>query len=522
MAILRNYARVGENTRAVEPWFTLQEGPRGYSLELKAACRRMANARLPVIPMSCPRCFLPSCFSWKVCYNPGYAGAWVFTCQSCKKHHFPPQWGPTEEQLKCIEKQRRDDVSGSAAAKARIRKATAERARKARAVHEHIETQPRYVKLKDRVARPLGISSNIPLGRSKGAPTPMREIKLVLWYKEDELPMTKMVQMKDACRICLADYSWVREACLAWTTRVFDHWLFDIGQWEAIPDAKCKVEVKPDAQTLFVRIKGLRCTGLGHELRLQEEKSGQHFTNTSKMPRDILEQDMPGYVYFAIWHADNRGPTLHKVLREHEHELRGIHWRGPEEVRGPHAVCYWEEDRSMWQMYGDGPARGSIDPRTRVVLLRRPEIVNLLALGDVLDVLDNDRAIRIATGDGLESHDDEHPIQHAKSTRASQLTLPPPSPSKLPESIAIRTVHTSLDDKISSQYVGRSTTDAREVLQGSSKGVAREFVQGNSKDGARKVSGGKDKGKGTPWQNKMRKAGYRVVRERGEDIIDIE
>ena len=176
----------------------------------------------------------------------------------------------------------------------------------------------------------------------------------------------------------------------------------------------------------------------------------------------------------------------------------------------------------MWQMYGDGPARGSIDPRTRVVLLRRPEIVNLLALGDVLDVLDNDRAIRIATGDGLESHDDEHPIQHAKSTTASQLTLPPPSPSKLPESIAIRTVHTSLDNKISSQYVGRSTADAREVLQGSSKRVAREFVQGSSKDGAREVSGGKDKEKGTPWQNKMRKAGYRVVRERGEDIIDIE
>ena len=109
--------------------------------------------------------------------------------------------------------------------------------------------------------------------------------------------------MNDARRMCLADYSWIREACLAWTTVAFDHWLFDIGQWEAIPDAKCKVEVKPDAQTLFVRIKGLRCTGLGHELRLQEEKSGQHFTNTSKMPRDILEQDMPGYVYFAIWHA---------------------------------------------------------------------------------------------------------------------------------------------------------------------------------------------------------------------------
>ena len=68
---------------------------------------------------------------------------------------------------------------------------------------------------------------------------------------------------------------------------------------------------------------------------------------------------------------------------------------------------------------------------------------------------------------------------------------------------------------------GRSTGGAREFVQGSSKGSAREFVQGSSKDGAREVSGTKDKGKGTLWQNKMRRAGYRVVRERGEDVIDL-
>ncbi|KAH9884303.1 hypothetical protein C8Q73DRAFT_796297 [Cubamyces lactineus] len=329
-------------------------------------------------------------------------------CLGCKRAHFPTQWGPSEEQLEEIEQQRQEDEEEALTKRVNARKARLERARKSRSVGKAKETQARTTKNTKKTKKPtepFGIVSNV-LDSKKPEVRRGRDITICLWYEENELPIKTKIHLSQHTHIRLDDHPWIQEACLKMATSPFEHWKFDVGQWELIPWPTANVDIGLQ-DTIFVRVKDLRCTGLGHELRMYEDRDRSRFLSLSNNPVSILEREVPNHVYFAIWHRDNQGPVIHKRARVSDQDLEGVHWRGPPEVHGEWPVCYWQEATSKWRPYEGGKEeRGVLDPDARVILLRRPDVLLLHGLGEILEFVENDsagRAILAADNDATTS-----------------------------------------------------------------------------------------------------------------------
>ncbi|KAH9893256.1 hypothetical protein C8Q73DRAFT_791128 [Cubamyces lactineus] len=392
MAIYRGYLRPGDPVSRVQ-FLSVETGSQQASNALKRLCHRGANQRIPASPAICPRCHFPACFTARITYKADYAGAWAMICLGCKRAHFPTQWGPPEEQLEEIERQRQEDAEEALTKRVNARNARLERARKSRSVGEAKKAQARTTKKTKKPTKPFGIVNNV-LDSKKSEVRKGRDITICLWYKENELPIKTKIGLSQYTHLRLDDHPWIQEACLSMATSPFEHWKFDVGQWELIPWATANVNIGLQ-DTIFVRVKDLRCTGLGHELRVYEDRDRARFLSLSKSPVSIVEREPTNCVYFAIWHRDNQGPVIHQRVRVKDQDLEGVHWRGPPEVHGEWPVCYWQEATSKWHPYEGGPEeRGVLDPDARVILLRRPDVLLLHGLGEVLEFMENDSAGR--------------------------------------------------------------------------------------------------------------------------------
>ncbi len=98
---------------------------------------------------------------------------------------------------------------------------------------------------------------------------------------------------------------------------------------------------------------------------------------------------------------DETGPHIwqSRKLKENGRIVAG--WVDPAYLRGALGAAYWQEEESKWVVYRGIPgARISLLPNPPVVLLRRPDIVGVFGLGEVLEWLENQREMRrVARGD---------------------------------------------------------------------------------------------------------------------------
>ncbi|KAH9885588.1 hypothetical protein C8Q73DRAFT_669448 [Cubamyces lactineus] len=173
---------------------------------------------------------------------------------------------------------------------------------------------------------------------------------------------------------------------------------------------------------------------------------------------------------------DNQGPVIHKRARVSDQDLEGVHWRGPPEVHGEWPVCYWQEATSKWRPYEGGKEeRGVLDPDARVILLRRPDVLLLHGLGEILEFVENDsagRAILAADND---------------ATTSSARVLAGVSGLRAEGDCGVK--------------LERAVTQGKYSKLVRKQAAAGEFVQGSSN------------GAGVPWQMRMRDMGYSVTKE---------
>ncbi|KAI0644657.1 hypothetical protein C8Q79DRAFT_927754 [Trametes meyenii] len=398
---IRNRTRVEDGHeypgRPAQRGLSVRTASEVFSEALKILCYEGSEQRVPDAPEVCPRCSQPTNFLLQLSFKRGYAGAYALVClrKECKLAHYPTQVGPPDDLLERIEAQRDKDEAGALRSRVVARREQVARTRAAQQVREQLERDPHHQR------RMLMGLQRLAGGSHEDGSTATdvhRIISLVLWFSATELPLVWAVVLKNGrFGLHIADHPWIVQACKPTNILVFENWLFDMGQWQAIPWITSKVDVPAGIDRIFLRVMGMSCVGFGEELQRFE---GRNYMFTQPALRPSTELPIagtapPDTVWYAIWTKSNEGPKMWSTRRRRDGKLVGVNWSGG--TSGLHNslngnVCYWKEDDGKWQGYEEG--QEATAPTGSMVLLRLLDAVCLRGLGDVLNYLDVERAVR--------------------------------------------------------------------------------------------------------------------------------
>lgn len=215
----------------------------------------------------------------------------------------------------------------------------------------------------------------------------------------------------------------------------------------------------------------------------------------------------------ATFTQNSQGPKLYQVAIIKESGRDVARWVDPPELKSAHHPCYWIEGETQWQGYaGVSGARVACLPGVPVILLRRPDVQQLLGLGDVLEYLENVRAIQRASGEGPAAMTAVH------AARARDPPSPQAGPSNVKEEAAARA------QTVGSVVISGYDSDAYAAQAGPST-LLRPVKVEPSAEAVKGKETKKDKGKGrdmgTDWRRDVEGAGFRVLVENGEEVIEI-
>lgn len=161
-------------------------------------------------------------------------------------------------------------------------------------------------------------------------------------------------------------------------------------------------------------------------------------------------------------------------------------------------------------------ARVACLPGVPVILLRRPDIQQLFGLGDVLECLENTRAIQRASGGDHVAP----PVMHTTRTPGAEAR---PSNVKVEPATCAQVFATSAAGPSNVKTEPGTTSavtrgyNAHAGQAGPSTTVERSV---RSVQGKGKVDKGKASDMGIDWRQDVQRAGFRVVVENGE-VIEI-
>ncbi|KAL1937600.1 hypothetical protein VTO73DRAFT_12986 [Trametes versicolor] len=278
-----------------------------------------------------------------------------------------------------------------------------ERARASEQVMQERENRPGRPRVHARGLVGIANLVNIakPAGRRRGGGRG-RRIKVILWAKVNAMPVTKSVTIQDPEKISKSELSWVVKEYPRGSDIHIEHWIFSYGQWKTLMAEDSGIQVGINQDRIFLKMFGMQCTGLGHELRLYEgvqSWGARSARDGGPTLSDLLAQRRRGVQFIALWVKDMKGPTILQSPRTVENGRVVSKWVDPPELRTKMGAVIWMEAESKWQPYeGNSGARVPMPLKTPVILLRHPDVVGLMGLGEVLDYLENERAIQNAVG----------------------------------------------------------------------------------------------------------------------------
>lgn len=249
----------------------------------------------------------------------------------------------------------------------------------------------------------------------------MPTVGLHISAQVNAMPVTKSVTIQDPEKISKSELSWVIKEYPRGSDIHIEHWIFSYGQWKTLMAEDSGIQVGINQDRIFLKTFGMRCTGLGHELRLYEgvqSWGARSARDGGPTLSDLLAQRRRGVQFIALWvkvsrqylfasvraeiatrEQDMKGPTILQSPRTVENGRVVSKWVDPPELRTKMGAVIWMEAESKWQPYeGNSGARVPMPLKTPVILLRRPDVVGLMGLGEVLDYLENERAIQNAVG----------------------------------------------------------------------------------------------------------------------------
>ncbi|KAI0665625.1 hypothetical protein C8Q78DRAFT_995466 [Trametes maxima] len=161
--------------------------------------------------------------------------------KECKLAHYPTQDGPSEDLLERIEAQRDIDDAGALRSRVVARREQVARTRAAQQVRDQQGSDSHRQRRMLMGLHRLAGGSN----ETRSTSDVHRVIPLVLWFS----------------------------ACKPTNILVFENWLFDMGQWQAIPWVTSKVDVPAGIDRIFLRVMGICTVGFGEELCRFEGRS---------------------------------------------------------------------------------------------------------------------------------------------------------------------------------------------------------------------------------------------------------
>lgn len=184
-------------------------------------------------------------------------------------------------------------------------------------------------------------------------------------------------------------------------------------------------------------------------------------------------------------------------------------------------MCYWIEGETQWQGYaGVSGVQVACLPGVLFILLQHPNIQQLFGFEDMLKCLENTRAIQRASGQDHVAP----PVMHTTRTPGTEAPQARPSNVKVEPTTCAQVFTTSAAGP-SNVKTEPGTTSA--VTRGYNVHAGQAGPSTTAEHSVRsvqvkgKVVKGKGSNMGIDWRQDVQRAGFRVVVENSEEVIEI-
>ncbi|RPD52011.1 hypothetical protein L227DRAFT_618190 [Lentinus tigrinus ALCF2SS1-6] len=210
--------------------------------------------------------------------------------------------------------------------------------------------------------------------------------RFVLWSKDGDMPLWRMVRLAVGERIQLRDLAWLVAAC--------DNVLFTPieilrdGLWRALQLGDAELELDELSGTQLLRLAGIdRCPLLGFELEDIDRQLGIPRPATDAAVRENRDVFTLRSIRIVLWKQDGEPPVYHRVSFNDDNTLQlGLHSPLDEDLAPWNRVLMWLVDEADWVAVSIS-ASFHVSAEYDSLLLKFPGIALTPGIGRELNVL---------------------------------------------------------------------------------------------------------------------------------------
>ncbi|KAI1786181.1 hypothetical protein LXA43DRAFT_1099473 [Ganoderma leucocontextum] len=215
--------------------------------------------------------------------------------------------------------------------------------------------------------------------------------RFVLWRRNNELPIWRVVPFTPGRPVRLCDLSWLAATCndiLGLT--VFEHFVYDLGEWtvELIQDGE--VAILADSPIVLLRVQGVElCPLLGYELAAFDRNLGHRYEPASlgEVDNRFEDSDALRHIRVVAWTSSGEAPKIHRISFNDDNTIKlGRHYYLHKDLARRETVNLWIPG-GEWEGGVSVAARFWVDARYNSILVKLAEVSVTIGLGQELIAL---------------------------------------------------------------------------------------------------------------------------------------
>ncbi|KAI1788105.1 hypothetical protein LXA43DRAFT_1063881 [Ganoderma leucocontextum] len=223
--------------------------------------------------------------------------------------------------------------------------------------------------------------------------------RFVLWRRNNELPIWRVVPFTPGCPIRLCDLPWLAATCndiLGLT--VFEHFAYEFGEWTVEPIHNGEVAILADSPIVLLRVQGVElCPLLGYELASFDRNLGHRYepTSLSEIDNRFDDSDALRHLRVVAWTAvrdppsfNGEAPKIHRISFNDDNTIKLVrHYYLHKDLARRETVNLWVPG-GEWEGGVSVSTRFWVEARYNSILVKLTEVNVAIGLGQELIALE--------------------------------------------------------------------------------------------------------------------------------------